>query len=467
MPPRIALVLALVLIAVLFVLDARRQRRVSFSMWLPTLWILYSGSRPLSYWFDPGASLGAPIDYTEGSAIDRAFLSVLIVLGLVVFYRRRRQLADLVKSNAWLLAFFAYLLISVLWSDYPDVSFKRWVRTTGDLLMAGVVVTEADPLEAIKTLLRRGACVLLPLSIVLIKYFPAIGVGYTEDGLQKMWMGVTTHKNVLGYLAMILGIATLNDILTTWRSKRVVIDALLLLMTLGLLAGSSSASSKTSWMGFALGVYLLMTYRLSARARSYKLVMPFLLLLSFATYVAVSDSFFEPAMKAVGRDATLTGRTDIWAAVLDIGPRDPVVGRGYGSFWIGNLSNDVWNRRGIYAHIQQSHNGYLDVYIELGALGLAVLAGVVLSSYRDIRLTRPGSFEYATLRKLFLGVILVHNVTESSFGRPTHLLWFLFLVFAAASPSVRPPRPASRAVGGDLGQQRPLRPLAHEVRSPR
>ena len=75
------------------------------------------------------------------------------------------------KNNIWILVLFLYLGISILWSDFMGVSFKRWIRATGDLVMALVVLTEPAPYEAIKTLINRCAIVLIPLSLLFIKYF--------------------------------------------------------------------------------------------------------------------------------------------------------------------------------------------------------------------------------------------------------------------------------------------------------
>src|SRR5439155_6868156 len=134
MSTEIALALCMVFIAVLCVRDSTQQRRVSSALWLPTIWTMYCGSRPLSSWFKPELSAPSHIDYTEGSAIDRAFLSIVIVLGLAILWKRRLNWSRIVRTNVWVFVFFSYMALSVLWSDYPGVSFKRWVRTTGDFI---------------------------------------------------------------------------------------------------------------------------------------------------------------------------------------------------------------------------------------------------------------------------------------------------------------------------------------------
>ena len=81
-----------------------------------------------------------------------------------------------------MLIYFLYCLISVAWSYYPDVSLKRWIKAVGDLAMVLVIATDKHPLVAIRRTVSRVGFVLLPTSLLFIRYFPAIGRGYDEDG---------------------------------------------------------------------------------------------------------------------------------------------------------------------------------------------------------------------------------------------------------------------------------------------
>ena len=135
MQPKIALVLCICGIIGLFAADIRRREQLSSGVWIALLWVLYCGSRPLSYWFDPGLVGALCIDSSEGSALDRTFLSLVILAGLLVLIRRRANWPQILSNNRWVFALFAYMVISVAWSEYPAVSFKRWARTCGDLII--------------------------------------------------------------------------------------------------------------------------------------------------------------------------------------------------------------------------------------------------------------------------------------------------------------------------------------------
>ena len=88
---------------------------------------------------------------------------------------RRFTLGRLVMQNKVWVLFFVYCGLSVAWSDFPAVTFRRWFKSAGDPLMVFVLLTEARPAMAIEVVLRRCAYVLLPISILFIKYYPYLG----------------------------------------------------------------------------------------------------------------------------------------------------------------------------------------------------------------------------------------------------------------------------------------------------
>ena len=120
--------------------------------------------------------------------------------------------------------------------------------------------------------------------------------------------------------------------------------------------------------------------------------------------------------------------------MVAIAADSPILGVGYGSFWIGNTHN-LWD--GHFWKPAQGHNGYIDVYLELGIVGLFLLGGVLVSSYKRIMRLFIDHFEMAVLRFVWLLVILIHNFTESTFLRGTVDMWFIFLLAVINIPMMR------------------------------
>ena len=137
----------------------------------------------------------------------------------------------------------------------------------------------------------------------------------------------------------------------------------------------------------------------------------------------------------LGRDETLTGRTDVWHAAIGLGT-NPVIGDGYSSFWLGQRMERMWEM--FSWHPTEVHDGYLDIYLDLGIIGLIILAALLSSSLVSaIKMVRS-DFEQGVLRLAVVTVAILYNITESSF-RPGLLVYFaLILVVFRIPASVRP-----------------------------
>jgi len=132
---------------------------------------------------------------------------------------------------------------------------------------------------------------------------------------------------------------------------------------------------------------------------------------------------------AVGRDPTLTDRTVIWKIVLGM-HTNPVVGAGYESFWLGSRFEQV--RQHFEAGINEAHNGYLDIYLSLGMIGVCLVAGLLIASYRKICKELASNPSVASLFLALWTIQLFYNMTESAFK--WHLMWATFLLAAIAVP---------------------------------
>ena len=205
MPPRLAVFLSLGFSVILLWREVKRHPEVSAAVWIPWIWLMIIGSRPVSEWLN----LGPPISgdaLIEGSPLDRAIFVILMVCAFVILWRRRIRWRSILTNSPTLVIFIVYCGISVLWSDFATVAFKRWFKSLGDPLMVLVLLTEAHPATAIGSVLRRCAFVLVPLSIVFIKYLPDLGRSYDIWTGLPFYTGVTNNKNTLGGVLLVLGL---------------------------------------------------------------------------------------------------------------------------------------------------------------------------------------------------------------------------------------------------------------------
>jgi O-antigen ligase len=462
MPPPLALALCLVFSLVLLRWDARYREGVSAASWIPTLWMLALGSRSVSQWL----SLGAPGQNVadmmmEGSPVDAAFFFALIVLAVAVLVRRRVKWGPLLRQNAWFVVFMLYCLVSVCWSDYAFVSSKRWFKALGDPLMVLVLLTEQRPSAAIIAVLRRIAFFLIPLSVVFIKYFPALGRTYDQWTGQAYYSGVAGNKNLLGYLLFICGLLFACTLAERGRwadeiRKRgeVVISLLFLGMIWWLF---QVANTKTP----LLALLVAASIALSVGARSVRRHLGALTLAAVVLAVigqSLAD-LFGGTLSAVGRDTTLTGRTVLWSSLFAMA-NNPLFGAGFESFWLGPRLLSLW--REFDWGPTQAHNGYLEIYLNLGAVGLALFTVFVITSFLKIRTALTNAFAsdsasaddvvFARYAPAYAFAMLLYNVTEATF-KPLNLIFITYLL-CAFSCAGRPPSDLERAADTSKSRQR-------------
>ena len=181
MSPTIALILCTLFVLLVFRLAREKICGASPALWIPTIWILYCASRPFGAWFDTGSSGDQQVE--EGSAVDRVLLCILIGIGWLILKKRNLNWAEVFRHNRWLVMLCSYMAISIVWSDDSFVSLKRWFRFCATPMMALIVLTESSPREAMEKILRRTAYLWLPVSLLLVKYYPGLGVQY------DLWTG--------------------------------------------------------------------------------------------------------------------------------------------------------------------------------------------------------------------------------------------------------------------------------------
>lgn len=434
MPPVVATVICLAGMVGLFLLDRDQKYRASPALWIATVWFFLACSRPVGRWLGLGQSdiESMTAELSDGSPVDRAVLTGLLFVGVLVLLTRREKVARTLRGSAPILLFFAYCLVSLLWSDYPAVAFKRWNKAVGDWVMILLVWTDHEPISAMKRLLARTTFTLIPLSILFIKYYPDLGRGYGRWMGEVQYTGVSTGKNGLGEICLLFGIASVWRILDVFggqrqgvqRNRRLIVQSVILAMILWLFSIVDSMTSLSCFL-LATGVLFAIRFRVFAR---YRFMIHALVLASLVIPVSVTLLGVSPeTLETMGRNSTLTERTDIWAKVISLTP-NRWLGAGYESFWLGPRLEAMISDVTHWWIPKQSHNGYLEIFANLGWVGIACLTLVIVWGYcRVIRAWRQ-ILPASDLMLAYFLTGLVYNLTEAAFFRMMTTVWFLFLV---------------------------------------
>lgn len=449
MSPSLALLVCTIGIAGLFFLDRDKSVRTAKALWLPFIWIGIVGSRTVSAWLGIGPASQDPTQLMEGSPFDARVFEILLVLGIIVLIRRGRRISAFLKGSWPILLYCSYCLLSVSWSDYPEVSFKRWIKSIGDLVMVLIVVTDAEPAQAFKRLLSRLGFVLLPTSILLIRYFGDLGRGYDPDGM-PMNTGVTTNKNSLGVITLVIALGVLWHVLNLLRAKdqpnrgrHLIAQGTLLAFGVVVLAMAHSATSVAC---FVLGSGLMLATGLPVIRRRSVGVHALVLALFLVGGLIMFLDAEAGVVRALGRQPNLTGRTDIWGAVIPVCP-NPVVGAGFESFWLGPRLDRVWSRLSKYMHVNEAHNGYLEVYLNLGWLGVGLIALILIKGYTNVVAAFRHDPPAGRLWLAYLFAAAFYSVAEAGF-RLLNPIWIFLLLAVVASSGI--------AAGGRVGASQPF-----------
>jgi O-antigen ligase len=369
--------------------------------------------------------------------LDQVFFASVIFASLIVAWRRRVMWSKVFAANVAIMLFYGYFVISCFWSTYPQDSLVRVLKDFGaTIIVISVILSDKKPLEALRAVYVRCACVAIPLSAYLVRFSP-LGKQYARNG-DVTYIGAAVQKNSFGEMLLIFMIFLVWDHLEArsmagakrlWSKMRW--DCLvLLLMGAWLLYLSGSQTSIVSLL-IALAL-VLRTGWLASRHVS-RLV--FIVALSLPILLLCTQEFgsvFNPLLAMLGRDATFTGRTDIWHHIT-FSTVNPLIGAGYWNFWGGPGGRAI--SAAMKTGIPNAHDGYLDIFLDGGLIGLFLLSYVLVTSGR--RLIRNLSVHrFYRLSFAFLIIAIVHNLTESSFARLS-ALWFTTLLMLVDFTSLR------------------------------
>jgi exopolysaccharide production protein ExoQ len=431
-------------IAGLFFLDRDKTARTSAAFWIPLLWIWIAGSRPVTSWWSATPTAGVPaggLDSTlDGNPVDAAIYALLLLLGVAILFARGKKTTKLLKAGWPVTLFFTYCLLSAMWSPFPETAFKRWTKAVGDVVMVLILVTEIEPMVALRSLFSTISFILMPLSVFLIRY---TDIGRTYDAaFQPANVGVTTNKNTLGLIVFILSLGILWNFRNLYNNRKIPNRGRRLLAQGVTFAFGAyllqQAHSATSVLCLILGGGLMFATGLSAIKKRPGRVLALCLVVVLAGGATILFGGQSDLSTALGRGSGLSGRTDIWAASI-ASAGNPIIGSGFESFWNANSKKvgDNLILRGfskdVVLDLVSAHNGYLEVYLDLGLVGLGLIVLILLSGYRSASKAFQRDPGFSGLMLAYIVTSTFYSVTEAGFRMLTPS--WIFLVLAVVSTS--------------------------------
>jgi len=287
--------------------------------------------------------------------LEISYLGVALVL--LPWYRETL----LILRRNWSLALLLVLAaLSSLWADTPDLVLRKSIGLVGTTLLGmalAIRVSFQEQLRMLSWLFRTLAV----LTLVCVVLFPSYGVSSEGE-----WMGVFGYKNALG-AAMGLGLLVEWHLPTASGLSKVLKTLAMLLYAVVLL----NSDSVTPGVSLVAALILVNIYKFAAlrlRVPSYAVSLVVAVLVSAGLLFVSANS--DRVMGLLGRSSHLTGRTEIWALVIPFISQKPILGYGYSGFWLGASPESFVVNRVMRGAIEYSHNGYLEMLLTLGAIGL-------------------------------------------------------------------------------------------------
>ena len=321
----------------------------------------------------------------------------------------------------WVLVAFAFT--SALWSIDRGTTERRAVALMFCTLCGTALAAQLSwrQLTRALALVFSAVAVASFLVAVLLPKF-----GRMQLDFPGAWSGMFVEKNGLGAaaaetLVFCAGAFVLDRPRRwAWAGGAALALALLVLST-----------SKTSLVVALLGC-LCFTFAWSVRRGPVAAVIA-----TFLGVVAVGLLAFEVAfapetlLGLLGKDATLTGRTRIWAAVMRQIATRPHTGFGYGAVWTDQTGWGpvYWVLKQYGARPTYAHNGWVDLWLGMGDYAVWVFVTLLAITWiATIVVTYRRSD--ALLALPYLAMFTLNNLTESSIAWYNSISWVLFVVFA-------------------------------------
>jgi exopolysaccharide production protein ExoQ len=397
---------------------------VSWTLILP---VLYYASHGI-FWFQVSAtnnSLGASYGQVVGggrTSVDLVVQMTIFVIVSVLLLTRLKAVVGLCLKQKLFVLIPLLAVASTSWSQDPSSTLKNSVYLGINVLFAFYLYERFGPQRLLQILLVVGT-VSLVLSIALSVFIPGYGVDNAVGN--NAWRGIYNTKNACAamttfFLAGAFYAPSLTLLGRLWRRVYVCLSLVLIFM---------SKSATSDILVVLLLIYVVtvkLTQRLRASDRAMATVLAILLM---GAMVVSAIPSLSQILDAFGKSSTLTGRTSIWHSAMAAVFKRPLLGYGYMAFWqpfSGRVNSVFLENRW---SVSGAHNGFLEVWLSLGAIGLALVLFTFVRAIRDaanclLLGSSPSLNWFASL--IFLALVL--NIDESHLMVSNDLMSMLYVI---------------------------------------
>jgi exopolysaccharide production protein ExoQ len=388
---------------------------------------------PLPLILSRGESEGEVIGVTVSYGLVQVVFFINYAISFLLLLLRWKSAIRIIRRDRFNITLLTLVaVLSYFWSAAPSITLVRTVALVGTSLFGLYLATRYSLREQLQLLAWTFGIVML-LSTIFAIALPKYGVMAGVHA--EKWRGIFTHKNALGK-SMVLSSLVFLLLALDERKKSFLMWSCCGFSTFLLLISKSSSAIIT--LLIVVAVFLVITLT----RLPYMLMIPILLLLSIIGLLAnlwLADNA-TVLLSSIGKDPTLTGRTELWPAVLDKIWQRPWLGYGFSGFW-GNWKSEsayVWRVTGWDP--PNAHNGLLDICLDLGLVGGVIyLTGFMFSLLKGLIFVRESKTAIAFWPVIYITYFWFANQAESAFLRQNDIYWLLYIVVTLSLITIKNP----------------------------
>lgn len=360
---------------------------------------------------------------TESEAVrDRMQTLLALALCLAPMVAYIRSLAKAAQTMPSMVLLTVYAMTSALWSQDPGTSLRSGLSLLVTTFFAFYLAERFSERQQLELILFVGACIGISSS-ALAFFWPQFGLDNQLH--QGAWQGLFTQKNVcaestLFLLTPALALPAAGRYGQMLRAGYVVMCLLIILMT----------QSRTGWaitllyLGFAFSLSLLGKF-----GRKDLLPLAAIFFGTAGAMLVAVIAYPSLVRSLIGRSGSFSGREQIWSAISASVLRRPLGGYGFDAFW--SLLQGEASRVFVSAGwvVTSAHNGFLNVALELGLVGLALVLITLIQACRHASAAfHRGHSPYIDWCIGIIFLTVVYNLDERTLMATQYLPWILYIV---------------------------------------
>jgi exopolysaccharide production protein ExoQ len=349
------------------------------------------------------------------------WLPVYGLVGLLLFRDPARA------SRVWIggalsLVLVAWAFASSRWSIDADVTFRRSIAILFTTLF-GLHMASAYDWRRFVELLAGVFFLLAAGTYVSCLLFPAFG--HMDKVHPTAWTGLWYEKNQMGWLMTHGALAcTCAAVFNPERRRLWTIGTVLCAGAVVMSHSTTSLLATVMCLGGVFGLSLL------RRGRAVTLVTVWAALAGVGAFIGILLFAPEIFFHLIGKEPNLTGRTEIWAAVLRQASFRPLLGYGFGAFWIDPWGPAWFVRHDVKWIVPHAHDGWVEMLVEIGAIGTGLVAlHFLISGIAAVFSLRKGPECYWAV--MLMVIFALFSVSESTLMQYNGVTWAIYIATMA------------------------------------